>query len=59
MGRKQKQKQRSSKRRTVKLARSADKHDLYERAVQEPDADIPLIQKVFRNQFSRPARTLR
>lgn len=41
------------------MARSADKHDLYQRAVQEPDADIPLIQKVFRNQFSRPARTLR
>jgi SAM-dependent methyltransferase len=61
MGRKRKQKQkpRSSKRRAAKLARSADKHDLYQRAVQEPDADIPLIQKVFRNQFSRPARTLR
>jgi len=57
-----KRKQRSSKRRaakTAKMARTADKHDLYQRAVQEPDADIPLIQKVFRNQFSRPARTLR
>ena len=57
-----KQKQKSSKRRaakTVKIARTADKHDLYQRAVQEPDADIPLIQKVFRNQFARPARTLR
>jgi len=41
------------------MARSADRHDLYQRAVQEPDADIPLIQKVFRRQFSRPARTLR
>jgi len=61
MARKQK-KQRSSKRRavkTVKMARAADKHDLYQRAVQEPDVDIPLIQKVFRNQFARPARTLR
>jgi hypothetical protein len=61
MARKQK-KQRSSKRRAAKapkLARTADKHDLYQRAVQEPDADIPLIQKVFRNQFARPARTLR
>jgi len=57
-----KQKQRSSKRRaakTAKMARAADKHDLYQRAVQEPDADIPLIQKVFRNEFARPARTLR
>ena len=61
MARKQK-KQRSSKRRaakTVKMARAADKHDLYQRAVQEPDVDIPLIQKIFRNQFARPARTLR
>jgi SAM-dependent methyltransferase len=54
-----KQKKRSPKRRAAKMARTADKHDLYQRAVQEPDADIPLIQKVFRNQFSRPARTLR
>ena len=54
-----KKRQRSPRRRAAKLARSADKHDLYQRAVQEPDADIPLIQKVFRHQFSRPARTLR
>jgi len=54
-----KQKRRSSRRRATKLARSADKHDLYQRAVQEPDADIPLIQRIFRSQFSRPARTLR
>ncbi len=61
MARKQKRKQkpRSSKQRAAKLARGADKHDLYQKAVQEPDADIPLIQKVFRNQFSRPAKTLR
>ena len=57
MGRKQKK--RRSKRRAATLAKRAEKHDLYQRAVQEPDADIPLIQKVFRNQFSRPARTLR
>jgi len=54
-----KQKKRSPKRRAAKMARTADKHDLYQKAVQEPDADIPLIQKVFRNQFSRTARTLR
>ncbi len=52
-------KRRKPRRRAAKLARSADKHDLYQRAVQEPDADIPLIQRVFRSQFSRPARTLR
>lgn len=41
------------------MARRADPHELYQRAVQEPDADIPLIQKVFRSSFSRPARSLR
>jgi len=49
----------TAKRRAAPIARRADKYDLYERAVQEPDADIPLIQKIFRRQFSRPARTLR
>jgi hypothetical protein len=41
------------------MAKRADRHDLYQRAVQEPDADIPLIQKVFKSQFARPALTLR
>ena len=57
MGRKQQK--RTSRRRTLTMAKRADKHDLYQRAVQEPDADIPLIQKIFRSQFSHPARTLR
>ena len=60
MGRKQKKKQKNkSVRRKATMARRADKHDLYQRSVQEPDADIPLIQKIFRAQFSRPARRLR
>jgi SAM-dependent methyltransferase len=54
-----KSKKRSPKKRAAKMAKTADRHDLYQRAVQEPDADIPLIQKIFRNQFARPARTLR
>ena len=41
------------------MARSADKHVLYQKSVQEPDADIPLIQKAFRSEFGRPARRLR
>lgn len=56
MGRKQQKRIRKGK---ASLARQADRHDLYQRAVQEPDADIPLIQKVFRANFGRPARTLR
>jgi hypothetical protein len=60
MGRKHKKNRKNkSGRRKATMARSADKHDLYQRAVQEPDADIPLIQKIFRAQFSRPARALR
>ena len=57
MGRKQNK--RTSRRRAVAMVKRADKHDLYQRAVQEPDADIPLIQRICRSQFSRPARTLR
>jgi SAM-dependent methyltransferase len=57
MGRKQKK--RGGGRRKTSVARRADPHDLYQRAVQEPDADIPLIHKVFRSNFSRPARSLR
>lgn len=48
-----------AKPRKATMARLADKYDLYQRAVQEPDADIPLIQKVFRSQFARTAKTLR
>lgn len=50
-------KQRQQKKRT--MARLADKHDLYQKSVQEPDADIRLIQTAFRSEFGRPARTLR
>ena len=62
MGRKTSKKKRAQKRARHSrktLARAADKHDLYQKAVQEPDADIPLIQRVFRSHFSRPARSLR
>ena len=40
-------------------ARLADRYDLYERAVQEPDADIDLIRRVFRRHFGRPPHLLR
>jgi len=53
-----KSKQKKHKRRRT-LAKRADKYELYEKSVQEPDADIPLIQKAFRTEFGRPARRLR
>jgi hypothetical protein len=57
MGRKKQKKK--AKRKKPTLARQADKYDCYQRSVQEPDADVPLIKKIFRSHFSRPARALR
>ena len=37
----------------------ADKYVLYQRSVQEPEADIEFMQKVFEDHFGRPARHLR
>src|SRR5262245_54342712 len=38
---------------------SPHRYDLYERAVQDPAADIALLQRVFRKHANRPARLLR
>jgi hypothetical protein len=40
-------------------ASRADKHDLYQRSVQEPSADAPFMHRVFKNHFGRPPRSLR
>jgi len=40
-------------------AARADLYDLYERAVQEPEADIRMIERIFRRQSGRPPRLLR
>ncbi|HXV37640.1 MAG TPA: class I SAM-dependent methyltransferase [Myxococcota bacterium] len=53
------QSKRAAARRAGEQSKRADRYDLYQRAVQEPEADIPLIQRAFRAQFSRAARTLR
>ncbi len=36
-----------------------DKYDLYQRSVQEPEADVKFLQRLFKKQFGRPARILR
>jgi SAM-dependent methyltransferase len=36
-----------------------DRYALYEQAVQDPDADIALIQRIYRQRYGRPARRLR
>jgi SAM-dependent methyltransferase len=40
-------------------ARRADRYTLYEKSVQDPDADIHLIRRVFRNRYGRLPRLLR
>jgi SAM-dependent methyltransferase len=40
-------------------AATADRHELYERSVQEPDADCELIEQVWRELRGRKPRTLR
>lgn len=52
MARKQKKKRR-------RQARRADKYDLYQRAVQVPEADVRFLKRIFESHFGRPPRTLR
>lgn len=41
------------------LAQRADKYVCYQQSVQEPEADIPLIERVFRRHRGRAPRSLR
>ena len=41
------------------MAATADRHDLYERAVQDPDSEIDFIERVFKRLRGRPALRLR
>jgi len=43
----------------MSLARRADKYECYQRSVQEPDADVPFIERVFRKERGRAPRSLR
>jgi hypothetical protein len=47
------------KKRRKKRAQRADRHDLYEKAVQEPEADIDLVRRIYKNRFARPPRLMR
>jgi hypothetical protein len=53
---KRKQKRRKSQRTEAKRA---DRHDLYQRSVQEPAADAPFIHRVFKHDYGRAPRSLR
>ena len=56
---KQKAKRRSRRASRISQARRADKYDLYQRSVQEPDADLQLITRIFRTHYGQWPRSLR
>ncbi len=47
------------RRRPTTLARRADKHDLYQRSVQDPSHDLPLVERIFQKETGRRAMSLR
>ena len=49
----------ATQRRGPQMARRADRHELYERAVQNPPADVDFIKRTFKSLRGRPARMLR
>jgi SAM-dependent methyltransferase len=57
--RKKRKKGRKGKRRRKEMARKADRHDLYQRSVQEPEVDVELIDRAFRAENGRRALSLR
>ncbi|TPV93129.1 MAG: class I SAM-dependent methyltransferase [Myxococcales bacterium FL481] len=48
-----------AKRRGPSIAARADRHELYEQAVQAPDNDLEFFSRVFEELQGRPARSLR
>ncbi len=56
---KTKQEKRSKAKVKAKLARSADRHMLYEEAVQAPEDDVKFIKRAFKKHFGRLPRLLR
>ncbi len=55
-----KQKGKPRKRNTWKTqAQKADKHELYEKSVQQPEADVSLVSRIFKKRFGRPALSVR
>jgi len=59
MGRKKQKRKQKRKQRRATEASQADPHDLYERAVQEPSADVRFVKRVFKRRFGRAPRSLR
>lgn len=58
--RKDAKRRKAAKKRKPKLnAKNADRHELYQRSVQEPSADIELIHRAFRKETGRRPLSLR
>ena len=47
------------KRRGTKLAASADKYDLYQQSVQDPEFEVSFMRRLFRRYYSHPPTSLR
>jgi hypothetical protein len=43
----------------TKIARGADRHRLYEESVQEVEADVALVERIFKKRYGRTPRLLR
>lgn len=56
---KSKKRKKARKKRAKLNARNADRHDLYQRSVQEPSVDVEFIDRVFKRETGRRALTLR
>lgn len=59
MARKKKDKDKKRKKKRTTEASRADRHHLYENSVQEPEADVRFIDRIFKRRNGRKPRTLR
>ncbi len=48
-----------TRRSTASQAERADKYELYEESVQDPDGDVDRVRRMYKRAHGRPARTLR
>jgi len=56
---KEKEKAKAKAKAKQKLADQYDRHWLYQKSVQEPEADVRFMRRVFKKTFDRPARVMR
>ncbi len=47
------------KRHRISKAKQADKYDLYQKSVQEPECEVTFFQRVFKKEYHRPALVIR